>query len=186
MTPDELAAVTFVTGDITDLASVEGVLDEPRDHERHPPGGAPGPLLPRRPSPRRPGQRGRHGQHLRGRPAASRRDGAGRLHELDGGLHRRRRRPGDRPADGRCRSAPAEPLRRLQAGQRGQRADLLARHRAVERRRPADDRLRRRARPGDDQRADQGDRRGGARRAVPRVVQRPDDVPVRRRMSRGP
>ena len=27
MTPDELAAVTFVTGDITDLAAVEGVLD---------------------------------------------------------------------------------------------------------------------------------------------------------------
>ena len=27
MTPDELAAVTFVTGDITDLASVEAVLD---------------------------------------------------------------------------------------------------------------------------------------------------------------
>ena len=45
---------------------------------------------------------------------------------------------------------------------------------------PADDRLRRRARPGDDQRADQGDRRCGARRAVSRVVRRPDDVPVRR------
>jgi nucleoside-diphosphate-sugar epimerase len=28
MTPDELAAVTFVTGDITDLAAVEGVLDD--------------------------------------------------------------------------------------------------------------------------------------------------------------
>ena len=32
--------------------------------------------------------------------------------------------------DGRCRAAPAEPLRRLQAGQRGQRPDLLARRRA--------------------------------------------------------
>jgi nucleoside-diphosphate-sugar epimerase len=30
MTPDELAAVTFVTGDITDLAAVEGVLDAQR------------------------------------------------------------------------------------------------------------------------------------------------------------
>ena len=49
----------------------------------------------------------------------------------------------------------------------------------VERRRAADDRLRRRTRPGDDQRADQGDRRRGARRCRTGVVQRPDDVPVR-------
>ena len=77
----------------------------------------------------------------------------------------RRRRPG-RPAGWRrCHRAPAEPLRRLQAGERGQRPGLLARGRHREHRRAADDRLRRRARPGDDQRPDQGDRRGGARDA---------------------
>ena len=88
--------------------------------------------------------------------------------------------------DGRRRRPPAQPLRRLQAGERGQRPDLLARHRSVERRPAADDGLRRRPRPGDDERADQGDRRGrrsGSRTGVTSAARRSSST---RRTSRRP
>ena len=180
LSDEELAGVHFEVGDITDLAQVERVLDAAGHHQRHPPRGVTGPVLPSRPTTRCARQRRRHRQRLRGGPASRRADGAGRVHELDGRLHRRRRRSSDGPPDGHRPTASAQPLWRVQACERGQRADLLAGQRRRERRRPADDRLWRRARPGHDERPDQGDRGGCAWDAVPRVVQRSDAVPVRR------
>ena len=57
----------------------------PRHHQRHPPGGAPGPVLPGRPPARCAGQRRRHGQRLRGRRRRRGRqgDGACRVHRFD-------------------------------------------------------------------------------------------------------
>ena len=87
--------------------------------------------------------------------------------------------PDDRSARGGCRAASREPLRRLQGRERGQCPDLLGRLRRRQRRRPADDGLRRRARPGDDERADGRDRGGRARSAVRDRVRRVDRLPVR-------
>ena len=69
----------------------------------------------------------------------------------------------DRPPGGRRDRASRQPLRRLQAGQRGQCPGLLARRRRGERRPAAADGLRRRARPGHDERPDQGHRGRGPR-----------------------
>ena len=101
------------------------MLDERRDHARHPPRGAPGAVLPRRPAARRAGERARHRQRLRGGQAPRRPDRGGRLRVLDRGLRRarggRRRRRDERPS--------GDALRRLQARQRGHRPRLLRRPR---------------------------------------------------------
>ena len=94
MTPDELAGVTFVAGDITDLAPVERVLD---GHATSPTSSTwPRSQVPFcRADPPRGALVNVVGtvnvfEAVRRRADA---DGAGRLHELDGRLHRRRRRP---------------------------------------------------------------------------------------------
>ena len=61
-----------------------------RDHERDPPRGAAGAVLPRRPAARRARERARHRQRLRGGPTARRPDGARRLRLLDRRVRRAR------------------------------------------------------------------------------------------------
>ena len=180
MSPDELAGVTFVAGDITDLALVERTFDE---HgitnvihlaalqvpfcRANPPLGALVNVV----------------GTVNVFEAVKRRgrgDGAARLHELDRDVRADRREPAHRAARGGGRRPPEQPLRRLQAGQRGDRPDLLDRVRRREHRPAPADRVRRRSRPGHDERADDGHRGRHPRPAVHDRVRRPDDVPVRR------
>ena len=92
----------------------------PRHRPRHPPRGPAAALRQGQPTARCAGQRGRHGQPLRGGQGTARAHRAHRLRRFRGHvqLGRRHRRPTARG----CGAASAEPLRRLQAGQRGQRA----------------------------------------------------------------
>ena len=141
-----LPQVTFVHGDITDLASIEAALDDQRDQQRHPPGRAPGSVLPGRSASRRARQRGRHGQRLRGGQAPSR-----------SGWPRSctRARSGctgpttPTPATGRlAEQATAHPLNHYgvyKLANEGNGPGLLARRRPVQHRAATDDRLRRRA-----------------------------------------
>ena len=121
-------------GDITDLANGRTRPRRIRHHQRHPPCRAAGAVLPCRPAARCPGQRDRDGQRLRGGQAARRRDGAGRVH----GVHRHvlvvRRRSDDGPTGGGRGRPSGQPLRRLQARQRGLGAHLLGRLGRPERR----------------------------------------------------
>ena len=148
MSPEELGKVTFVSGDITDPGSVQRAPRDALRHQRHPPRRAAGAVLPGGSAARRPGQRHRHGQRVRGRQEARLDRRAGRLLRVDRHVLAGRRGPGDRTARGGRGRPPEQPLRRLQAGQRGHCPGLLAGQRRRERRPPTVDGLWRGTGPG--------------------------------------
>ena len=178
--PDELRRVTLVKGDITDLASIERAIDEHGITNVIHLAALQIPFCRADPPLGRPGERRRDGQRVRSGPAPRRPDGPGRVHGLDRDVRRGRRRPLERPAGERRGPPPDEPLRRLQAGQRGHGPDLLGRPRPLEHRPAPVHGVRTGSRPGPDEHADQGDRRGDPRPAVHGHVRWADRVPVRR------
>ncbi len=181
MSPAELDSVTFATGDIAEAVDDPGPARRAWDHPHRPSRRAPDPVLPGGPAARCAGQCRRDGQRLRGRAPSPRPGPRPRLRELDRRLRRGGRRHEDRLRLRRRRRSPDDPLRRLQAGQRRERPDLLAGGRAGERRPPPDDGVRRGSRPGPDECPDSGGRRGAPRPAVRDRVQRSEPVPVHRR-----
>ena len=153
-----------------------------RDHQRHPPGRAAGAVLPGG------SRRSARWSTWSARSTSSRRSSGERTGSARSSTRARSGCTGPDDADAADRSPggardrpPAQPLRGLQARERGQRPGLLARRRPVEHRPPTDDGVRGRPRPGDDERADEGDRGGPPWRAVHDRVRRLDAVPVRRR-----
>ena len=137
-----------------------------RDHERRPPRGAPGSVLPGRPAAGRRGQRRRHRERLRGGSSA----GPVRRPSSTRARWRRTRRATSirRPAGSRRTPSriPANHYGVYKVANEGNARIYWADSGVASVGRPADDGVRRRARPGHDERPDGRDRGGGARPAV--------------------
>ena len=152
--PDELARVDFVAGRHHRSRDRRTRPRRARHHQRHPPRRAAGAVLPCRSAARCPGQR-RPGRSTSSRPSSVEATGwrpvvytgsIGMFSPSDVD-------PVTRPARGGRGRPSGQPLRRLQARQRGHGAHLLGRLGRPERRPAADDGLRRRPRPGHDEHA---------------------------------
>ena len=166
MAANELERVALVQGDITLAEDLGRVLD---DHEITSVihlAALQIPFCRENPRARRGGERPRHRERLRGGEAAPRADRRPAcLCELRRLLRPRRRRPRAR-ARGRPLAAH-HALRRLQAGERGKRADLLAGRGRLVARPEALHRLRPGPRPGRHGRAHARDQSGRSGRRIP-------------------